>query len=546
MRLLNTTILKLHEFFTDIPDYVILSHTWGEEEVLFEDIDKPNVSDMAGYAKILKCCTQAWEDGFDWAWVDTCCIDKRSSAELTEAINSMYKWYWEAATCYAYLADVAISSNEHQHVQGSSKTQLHDDLEKSRWFTRGWTLQELLAPVFVEFYAHDWQRLGSRTKLVDRLVRATNIEKRFLLDRELIFGASIATKFSWASLRQTTRAEDMAYCLLGLVDVNMPMLYGEGHKAFYRLQLEVIKHQKDHTIFAWSSQKHHSLISTSTILAPSPAAFETSARFHPIVTHRPAAALTFEMTNNGLRLSLPCIIIGQERIIAIFDCENENGDRLGIWLERSEGDNYRRPSSSDPSPMKARDIDDAESLEFYVEAIAQVPEKKHNVKHMLQFEEPVWICNMSDVEQKVARLKQSSRVYLVEGEFVAILLRTHGEPSDTTVINYHSFLLIVGLHKDYPTLRTARLATWTYSAKNLEYAWARNQYELALENSRYVCDYYRKATCCGNILDVALRKAKGADHICWKAEITIEDLTGNDVYRPSTCHVGMTPDFTFG
>jgi hypothetical protein len=112
-------------------------------------------------------------------------------------------------------------------------TTISNDLERSRWFTRGWTLQKLLAPVYIEFYAQGWHRLGSRTRLVDRLVRATNIEKRFLLDRQLIFSASIATKFSWASLRQTTRAEDMAYCLLGLVDVNMPMLYGKGHRAFY-------------------------------------------------------------------------------------------------------------------------------------------------------------------------------------------------------------------------------------------------------------------------------------------------------------------------
>lgn len=395
MRLLNTTTLKLHYFVADIPEYVILSHTWGEGEVLFEDIDKPNVSGMAGYAKILKCCQQGRDDGFEWAWVDTCCIDKRSSAELTEAINSMYKWYWEAATCYAYLADV---------------TKLHDNFERSRWFTRGWTLQELLAPVFVEFYAHGWQRLGSRTKLVDRLVCATNIEKHFLLDRQLIFGASIATKFSWASLRQTTRAEDMAYCLLGLVDVNMPMLYGEGHKAFYRLQLEIIKHQNDHTVFAWNSQKHHSQLST-TILAPSPAAFESSARFHPITTHRPAAALTYEMTNNGLRLSLPCVVISQERMIAIFDCENENGDRLGIWLERSEGESFRRPPGWDLSLMKTRDIEDAEFQEFYVEAIAQPAKQDRHVTHTLDIT-PFHLFSINNCGFERLSIK------LVENEFI--------------------------------------------------------------------------------------------------------------------------------
>lgn len=307
----------------------------------------------------------------------------------------MYKWYWEAATCYAYLADV---------------TKLHDNFERSRWFTRGWTLQELLAPVFVEFYAHGWQRLGSRTKLVDRLVCATNIEKHFLLDRQLIFGASIATKFSWASLRQTTRAEDMAYCLLGLVDVNMPMLYGEGHKAFYRLQLEIIKHQNDHTVFAWNSQKHHSQLST-TILAPSPAAFESSARFHPITTHRPAAALTYEMTNNGLRLSLPCVVISQERMIAIFDCENENGDRLGIWLERSEGESFRRPPGWDLSLMKTRDIEDAEFQEFYVEAIAQPAKQDRHVTHTLDIT-PFHLFSINNCGFERLSIK------LVENEFI--------------------------------------------------------------------------------------------------------------------------------
>lgn len=533
MRLLNTTTLKLHYFVADIPDYVILSHTWGEEEVLFEDIDKPNVSGMAGYAKILKCCQQGKYDGFEWAWVDTCCIDKRSSAELTEAINSMYKWYWEAATCYAYLADA---------------TKLHDDLERSRWFTRGWTLQELLAPGFVEFYAHGWRRLGSRTKLVDRLVRATNIDKRFLLDRKLISGASIATKFSWASLRQTTRAEDMAYCLLGLVDVNMPMLYGEGHKAFYRLQLEIIKHRNEHTIFAWNSHNLNSQLYSTTILAPSPAAFEFSAHFLPVTSHRPAATLTYEMTSNGLRLNLPCVAISQERMIAVFDCENERSDRLGIWLERSEGHSFRRLLGSDISHMKTRDLDDAEFQEFYVEAIAQPTEQERHVTHMLDVT-PFPIHSIIFMPAISVGGFEKLSIKLVEDEFIWFHMGSHRwfQPK---FIHRDSSALVVGLHKGYPTLRAVRLFNERDRFNNIRKTILSSdvQRRLALENPRYVRDYYRVALCCGNVLDVALRRTKGADHICWKAEIAVEDPAG-DLLRsldeiPSSCNGGMAIDVT--
>ena len=196
--------------------------------------------------------------------------------------------------------------------------------------------------------------------------------------------------------------------------------------------------------------------------------------------------------------------------------------------------------------MKARDIDDAESHEFYVEAIAQVPEKKHNVKHMLQFQGPVWICNMSFAKPKVASWTLSSSVELVNGEFVAIHLRRHGGASGSDVISSDSFLLIVGMHKDYPIICTAHF---------LDHYWASYTYKLALENSRHVCDYYRKASCCGNVFEVALRKSKGADHIiCWKAEITLEnpiicskaEITVEDptgVYgSPSTCYGYMKVD----
>jgi hypothetical protein len=195
--------------------------------------------------------------------------------------------------------------------------------------------------------------------------------------------------------------------------------------------------------------------------------------------------------------------------------------------------------------MRAGDIEDAESQEFYVEAIAQVPEKKNKAKHILEFEEQVWSCNMSIVKHTVAYLTQ--RVDLVEEEFVAILLRTHGASGAHLYLD--SFVLIVGLHKDYPTIRTVRLPNWVYSRETLEYAWARIQHKLALESSHHVSDYHRVALCCGNVLDVALRKTKGAEDVCWKAGITIENSTG-DVVReftdspPSTCIGVMAIDTT--
>ena len=147
-----------------------------------------------------------------WA-VDTCCIDKSSSAELTESINSMYRWYQEAAICYAYLFDV-------QSGDMSS-------LSRSAWLTRGWTLQELIAPARVEFYSSTWDNLRTKASLKKEISAVTGI------DVEVLEGAdpdrfSVTKRMSWASKRTTTRVEDRAYSLLGLFGVNMPMLYGEG------------------------------------------------------------------------------------------------------------------------------------------------------------------------------------------------------------------------------------------------------------------------------------------------------------------------------
>ncbi|KXX74926.1 Vegetative incompatibility protein HET-E-1 [Madurella mycetomatis] len=251
MRLLNTATLDIKEFMADDdrPPYAILSHTWGEEEVSWAQwqsrLESPtDVEETLGGAKIAACCRQAAADGFGWAWVDTCCIDKSSSAELSEAINSMFQWYRDADICYVYLADVLNAP--------WLSSQARDSVSKSRWFTRGWTLQELLAPRKLIFYSQDWQPLGNNTYFAEMISSVTRIGRRFL-DGELSLElASIAQKMSWAAHRQTTRLEDQAYSLLGIFDINIPLLYGEGSKAFQRLQETLLTmYPEDHSLLAW-------------------------------------------------------------------------------------------------------------------------------------------------------------------------------------------------------------------------------------------------------------------------------------------------------
>lgn len=173
--------------------------------------------------------------------INRCCIDKTSSAELSEAINSMFRWYQNAQACYAYLADVSSDSGPSQEPS---------EFSKSRWFTRGWTLQELIAPSNVVFYSRDWHILGTKDQLADLLERITRIDCETLRGQDLQF-VSVSKKMSWAAHRKTSRVEDIAYSLLGIFDVNMPLLYGEGKKAFLRLQEEILKVSNDQTLFAW-------------------------------------------------------------------------------------------------------------------------------------------------------------------------------------------------------------------------------------------------------------------------------------------------------
>ena len=228
-------------------DYAILSHTWGLEEVTFSEWQHGTAKDKAGYGKIVGACRMAKKENLEYIWVDTCCIDKSNNSELSEAINSMFDWYAGARVCYALLSDVVSPS----HV-GLDQHNVIEQLRESRWFTRGWTLQELLAPVSVRFFASDWSAIGSRESLLQVLAEITGIHGAVLAQKKRLSECSVAQKLSWASRRQTTKAEDLAYCLLGIVDVKMPLLYGEGQSAFRRLQEEILKGSSDLAVLAWT------------------------------------------------------------------------------------------------------------------------------------------------------------------------------------------------------------------------------------------------------------------------------------------------------
>jgi hypothetical protein len=300
MRLINVSTLELQEFLGDgnIPLYAILSHTWGNEEVTFQDwADLQEASKKAGYLKIRGCCDQAKIDNIDHVWVDTNSIDKTSSAELSEAINSMFEWYRASEVCYVYLADVSTCDN--------TKAQL-DEFRRSRWFTRGWTLQELLASKEVIFYSRDWVRIGTKQELSKELSVITGIHERYIHDSGAIFSATIATRMSWLSNRVTTRVEDMAYCLLGIFNINMPLLYGERTNAFLRLQEEIIKVSDDQTIFCWSFAVPEVPDTWQNIFAPHPAAFRNAHGFVP--QYRANEPITpYSITNSGLSLTLPIL-----------------------------------------------------------------------------------------------------------------------------------------------------------------------------------------------------------------------------------------------
>ena len=320
MRLLKAETIELEQFLSNqIPPYAILSHTWSsnpDDEVLFADIGKEEAKRKPAYQrKVAPACKKALKHGLNYVWIDTCCIDKSSSAELQESINSMFKWYMHSSICCVYLEDVPSKTDE-----ATDSEILGDLITESRWFTRGWTLQELVAPYNLIFYSKSWDNLGTRASLASSISEKTKINKWILdntrpgADRNFLYSKSVANKMSWAAFRETTRPEDIAYCLMGIFDVNMPLLYGEGgEKAFHWLQEEILKNSDDQSLLAWTALASDNVrtkglrrsgakypIEFRGPLAKHPNEFRNASHIVPL----PGVPDTYSLTSSGLRIEL--------------------------------------------------------------------------------------------------------------------------------------------------------------------------------------------------------------------------------------------------
>ena len=390
MRLLDTStaeFLKINEP-RDAP-YAIVSHVWvhdgeGPPEQTYKDITKihrrrrrlrflvPGVHWMGKKNntipasvsdKIRRCCAVARAHGFARIWIDSCCIDHGSSSELSEAINSMYHWYFHAKVCYVYLADV-----EHAEDPAASGSQFR----RSQWFHRGWTLQELIAPRVLVFLSKDWRILGTKAMLAAIIEEVTGIDHAILIHERSLDTVSIAKRISWASRRRTTKVEDEAYSLMGILGVNLPTIYGEGRLAFIRLQEEVLKQTSDQTLFAWGPTLRDNVELENdfheesayfweqpeeavweeqymrNLFALSPRDFASARRVTPLSRHTFSERLQltcplpdYTVTGHGVRTVVPILSAksthsGDSIELAILSCQDESGRLLALILRKQE------------------------------------------------------------------------------------------------------------------------------------------------------------------------------------------------------------------
>lgn len=363
MRLLHTTTQKLvektpEELRKDNVRYAILSHTWGPNEVIYDDIVRgtEGTKNPNSLLKVQGACHQARSDGYDYIWIDTCCIDKSSSAELSEAINSMYTWYEKSQVCYAFIEDF--------NSENLGSPENKESFAASRWFTRGWTLQELLAPANMIFFTRDWVSLGEKKAISPFLSEITRIDAAIMAGERPIESASVAKRMSWMARRQTTRPEDSAYCMMGIFGVNMPMLYGEGgRRAFLRLQEEIMKTSDDQSLFAWVNRDADPE-ALHGLLAPSPAAFTHSNGILPYHDWG-APREPYTMTNRGLRIQLHLSARDDGIFVATIDCpvppNYADSSFLAIYLKKistgredKEGQHYARVKASQFASMTVR------------------------------------------------------------------------------------------------------------------------------------------------------------------------------------------------
>ncbi|KAF2705055.1 HET-domain-containing protein [Pleomassaria siparia CBS 279.74] len=362
MRLLHAETLEFRWFDEkELPKYIILSHTWGNDEVSYQDMcwlqklqnmpqelkanplyalflsagggtmlpsSKNAITERAGYAKIAQTARIALGLGYQYFWVDTCCIDKTSSAELQEAINSMFRWYQTSVLCVVFLADV-----ERKSTQTTLSDYFTAALRNSKWSKRGWTLQELLAPHHLSFYNQKWNFICDKQEVIGPLEAVTGIPSK-VLRGEGFHDESVARRLSWASHRSTTRIEDLAYCLMGIFDIHMPMLYGEGDKAFIRLQEEILKNSGDDSLFAWQApDAGHSTF--RGLLARSPAEFKKCGNIY-----RGSKPLKIAKTNLGFFLHISLRPFGKNKnsYVATLHAANHRDQHVGIVLRKLGSD----------------------------------------------------------------------------------------------------------------------------------------------------------------------------------------------------------------
>ncbi|KAI9667896.1 MAG: hypothetical protein M1821_000716 [Bathelium mastoideum] len=396
MRLLN---IRKREFEdkegsdldTALQKCAIISHRWGDNETNFQNLqeilqlqESPNSTESIfddpesykfskeeeGLFKIAVACKKASEYGFrgedgrgtrqtqamlEYIWMDTCCIDKTNSDEEDRAINSMFRWYRDAKVCFAYLSDVSQEESEYQDEQkdlkGKRIQRRINCFKESDWFSRGWTLQELLAPRVLYFFDHKWRFIDAKK------TRSADIQSRTKIEAKYINGdfsdACTAVKMSWLSSRETTLKEDMAYCMVGIFGVYMHVQKAEGEHAFLRLQEELIKQKAaDESLFAWRNE----LVTSCGLLAPWPTCFKKSERL--TIHSRRLEASGEELTvmtgpiDGFPEAALQCLgqRPGQWKYLKELAKKMTGGL---IWQEKKE--NFARTPSPEPRPQRCQD-----------------------------------------------------------------------------------------------------------------------------------------------------------------------------------------------
>ncbi|KAK3686557.1 hypothetical protein LTR37_019696 [Vermiconidia calcicola] len=378
MRLLHTETYELVdvEELAEKPPYAILSHRWKGKEIVFKDLSSAPLSpferraeSFKSFTKIKEACARAKEHELNYIWIDTCCIDKSSSEELRKELNSMFKWYHEAQICYTFLFDVTFSGRNERMFDSNLKHRKEKENPRdqaSEWFERGWTLQELLAPVRMEFYDQHWKSMGTR-------------DEHAVLPKTSVPRGERRGETSWMAGRVTRDVEDIAYSLLGIFNVNLIPQYGEGHKAFSRLQETIVAGTGsfDESLFAWQLPDNGELKcyrkvkpqpekdpvesipkfedSNWGLLAPSPDCFEQSTDVVILQDKlRSRIGAGFQTTHQGIFVTLP-----YPKLLA-DECGKLEGDKsakVGNTRSKMAGGRDQGPMYTAPITISQPQID---------------------------------------------------------------------------------------------------------------------------------------------------------------------------------------------